>query len=135
VRILIVQDEYAVAAALELILTAGGHEVVGSTAKAKTALELAEKRRPDLAVSDIGLAGRRDGVELAAELHAGGTACLFVTANEARALRGRDHSLGCLLKPYKPRELLEAITVCETILKGEEPPADVDRIRNLRLYH
>src|SRR5712671_78232 len=67
-RILIVEDDYFVATALEQDLTDAGFEVVGIAVTAEEALDLGNLHRPALAVMDIRLAGARDGIDAALEL-------------------------------------------------------------------
>jgi CheY-like chemotaxis protein len=56
VRILIVEDDYFVAIALEQILVDAGFAVVGIAITAEEALQLATRHQPALAVMDIRLA-------------------------------------------------------------------------------
>ncbi len=67
-RILIVEDEDIVALEIQKQLQDLGYEVVGTAASAKSALDLASKRQPDLALMDIGLCGALDGIETASLL-------------------------------------------------------------------
>src|SRR4051794_29108199 len=62
-RVLILEDETLVAWSLSEMLSLVGCEVTGIAATVHDALCLAEVTRPDLAVVDVRLAGRRDGIE------------------------------------------------------------------------
>src|SRR4051794_10692724 len=66
--ILIVEDDYVVAIELEAGLSEAGFEVVGSANTAEQAVRLAISERPTLALMDIRLAGRRDGIEAALDM-------------------------------------------------------------------
>lgn len=57
-RILLVEDEYLIAADLETYLTSGGFEVVGPVATLKEAEALADSASLDAAVLDLNLRGQ-----------------------------------------------------------------------------
>lgn len=67
-KLLIVEDEFIVAAALQANLEAQGYIVVGQADSGEEALALAAARHPDLALMDIRLKGGMDGVETARRL-------------------------------------------------------------------
>ena len=67
-RILVVESDRDVAAALAQQLTRIGHTVVGTTGRGDEALALVAATRPTLVVVDIGLDGPRDGIDAAAEI-------------------------------------------------------------------
>jgi DNA-binding response OmpR family regulator len=60
----------------------------------------------------------RSGVELARHARELGIAVLFVTADCPDEARERGIALGCLAKPFQPRDLVRAITVCERLVSG-----------------
>src|SRR5215210_2827496 len=68
VRILIVEDDYFVATNLEYRLKEAGYEVVGVAVSADDAERMTREMRPTLAIMDIRLAGKSDGVEAAVRL-------------------------------------------------------------------
>ncbi len=67
-RILIVEDETLIALYLVELLADLNYDVSGPAASAARAMRIAEDRRPDLALIDIGLAGRADGIQIAHDL-------------------------------------------------------------------
>ncbi len=67
-RILVVEDETLIALYLIELLSDLEYDVSGPAASASRALRLAEEVRPDLALVDIGLTGRADGIAIALEL-------------------------------------------------------------------
>jgi two-component system, response regulator PdtaR len=103
-RVLIVEDDYLVAAALEGGLVEAGIEVVGIAGTAEEAVRLAQTTHPTLAVMDIRLSGRRDGIDAALEIfRSTGLRCIFATAHHDPATRVRAQPaapLGWLGKPY-----------------------------------
>ena len=113
VRILIVEDDYFVATALEQILVDAGFAVVGIAITAEEALHLATLHQPALAVMDIRLAGPRDGIDAARELRSQcGIGSIFATAHgdeTTRARATRAQPLGWLIKPYSAKTVLATI--------------------------
>ena len=81
----------------------------------------------DLVITDIRLTGVRSGVELARHARELGIAVLFATASYPEEAREQGIALGCLAKPYLPRDLVRAIGVCERLVgglsAGRLPPA------------
>ncbi|MGH8147692.1 MAG: response regulator [Rhodanobacteraceae bacterium] len=64
-RVLIVEDQYMIAAEIQSVLERAGYEVVGRAPLTKFAMETAEKHRPDVVIVDIQLAMDLDGVKTA----------------------------------------------------------------------
>lgn len=120
-RILIVEDDYVVGLELEAGLSEAGFEVVGSANSAEEAVRLAASERPILALMDIRLAGRRDGIEAALEMFmASGVRCIFVTAHDDRETRARAERaapLDWLSKPYQLEVLISRVNAAIADLK------------------
>jgi len=112
-KVLIVEDDPLVAMTTREVLTLVGFEVTGVAATVSDALCLAENTRPDLAIFDVRLAGKRDGIEGAALLRQRlGLPVVFVSAEEDAATRSRAAALepvAVLEKPVHPRQLITAI--------------------------
>jgi DNA-binding NarL/FixJ family response regulator len=112
-RILVVEDDYLLAIALEAALVDVGHEVVGVAQSAQQAVCLAIENKPDLAVMDIRLLGSRDGVDAAIEIYQrSGMRCLFATAHddpETKSRAAEAAPLGWLPKPYTTAALHSAL--------------------------
>lgn len=66
--VLIVEDEPIIAISLALVVESAGHTIIGPVRTRLEALELCGKHRPTLALLDINLEGRFDGVQLARTL-------------------------------------------------------------------
>lgn len=111
-RILIVEDDWFVAADSETILTDAGYEVVGVAATATEALRLAEAGSPDLVIMDIRLRGD-DGIDTARTLLARfGLRCVFSTAYSDPGTRQRAEAaqpLAWITKPYALSHLLAVV--------------------------
>jgi DNA-binding NarL/FixJ family response regulator len=113
-RILVVEDDFLIAMQTEAALAAAGFHVIGTAATAEHALELAERERPALAVMDIRLASKRDGIDAARELyHELNIRCIFATAHDDETTRKRAAPyapLGWLAKPYTTASLVALVT-------------------------
>lgn len=131
--ILIVEDDFLIGLALQVVLFVGGHHVIGLAGSADEALRLAEAEPPDLAFVDINIRGDSDGIAVARALtEQHGTSCIFLTAQVDQARNAKDAALGVISKPYHPPELLRAAKVVAAIRKGEAlatPPG------HLELFH
>jgi DNA-binding NarL/FixJ family response regulator len=112
-RILVVEDEHIVALGIESAILDAGMEVTGIAATAEEAIDLARADRPDIAVMDIRLAGRRDGVEAAIDLfNEFSVRCVFATAHHDPSTRQRAEParpLAWVPKPYQGDVLVRAI--------------------------
>jgi DNA-binding NarL/FixJ family response regulator len=112
-RILIVEDDFLVASDMESGLKEAGIEVAGVASSAEEAVELAKAERPALAVMDIRLAGKRDGIDAALELFATlGIRSVFATAHHDESTRTRAQParpLAWVPKPYAMATLVEAV--------------------------
>jgi two-component system, response regulator PdtaR len=112
-RILIVEDEVLLAMDIEASLREAGYEVVGVADRCRTAVELARRKRPDLVVMDVQLAGSRSGVEAARLIRQRyGIPCLFVAAEPARELAvhaAAVDAVGWLPKPASRDRLARAV--------------------------
>ena len=67
-KVLIVEDEPLIALSLGDVLTLAGFEVVGVAARVSDGLTIAQSTPPDVAILDVRLAGKRDGIEGAVQL-------------------------------------------------------------------
>ena len=107
-RVLLVEDEGAVAMLLEDMLVELGHQVVAVAAKLETAEPLVARGGFDLAVLDVNLGGRYS-YGLAETLMSRGTPFLFVTGYGAAGLGPRWKDAPVLQKPFEQRQLGEMI--------------------------
>jgi len=69
-RVLIVEDELLIAEYFKIIIEQLGYEVCGLARSADEAVALARREEPAVIFMDVRLAGERDGVEAAQEIHA-----------------------------------------------------------------
>jgi DNA-binding NarL/FixJ family response regulator len=111
--ILIVEDDFLVALQIEAALADAGYAVAGHAASAEEAFRAVEATRPALALMDIRLAGRMDGVDAALNLFRDyGVRCVFATAHsdpETRQRAAPAQPLGWLQKPYTMPAMVAAV--------------------------
>ncbi len=112
IRILIADDESIIRMNLREMLTQHGYEVIAEAANGQTAIELANKLKPDLVMMDIKMPGI-DGVTAAAELISKRVApVVLLTAYSERSLIGQAKEAGVsgyLVKPVRDTELTPVI--------------------------
>jgi len=121
-RILVVEDDFLISMSVEDALVQAGFEVVGVSRTAEDAVAAAAALRPALAVMDIRLAGKRDGIDAALEIFQRfGIRCIFATAHadaeiQARALAA--FPLGWLQKPYSTNALVDQVREALRTVEG-----------------
>ncbi len=135
-RILIVEDEFVVAADLEFQLQSMGYQVVGLASTGNRALELAGREEPDIALMDIKLNGDKDGLETARCLHQTlDIPVIFITAyadSELLERAKRSEPFGYIVKPYSSKELRATIeTALYKARKEKELRESENRYRTL----
>ncbi len=129
--ILVVEDEFIVAADIKARLIRFGYQAIGNCASGEQALDLAEQLRPDLVLMDIYLAGAMDGIATAREIRRRfRVPVVFLTAYSEDATLQRaklTEPFGYILKPFEDRELKTVIEMAfykhqaeETLRKSEE---------------
>jgi DNA-binding NarL/FixJ family response regulator len=111
--ILIVEDDFLIAMEAESALIAAGFQIIGIAATAEEAISLARAHKPVIAIMDIRLAGRRDGIDAAGDLYREiGLRCVFATAHDDPQTRARAtplSPLGWLSKPYTMTSLINQV--------------------------
>jgi DNA-binding NarL/FixJ family response regulator len=111
--ILIVEDEFLIALQAEDALSEAGFNLAGTAASADDAVRMAMATRPALAIMDIRLAGKRDGIDAALELFTDHRIrCIFATAYADQDVMRRAqpaNPLGWLQKPYTMASLVAAV--------------------------
>ena len=126
-RVLIVEDEPLTALALRELATHAGMDVVGTASSILGALDIVQGTQPELAIMDINLAGRRDGVAGAMLLRQQfGINVIFLTAQCDPATRARAalaEPLAFLAKPCSGKDLLEAMRIACARSPRPEPLA------------
>jgi len=108
--ILIIEDEPLTAFDLEDLVEGLGHHVIGIARTREQALTLAQKRQPDLILSDIQLADGSTGIDAVnALLRNFDAPVIFVTGHPELLLSGKKPEPTFLItKPYNP-EMVRAV--------------------------
>ena len=125
-RILIVEDEPLTAFDNENMLGDAGYEVVATVDGLEDALEVLERERIDLILSDVRLRKDQTGIELARAAKEKGIPTLFATGHPFPG--AAEVAVGCVHKPYTERQLCKAIECVDRHLQGErvKPPKGVE---------
>lgn len=112
-RILVVEDEALVAAAVETCLRNLGHQVAASVVSGEEAVRKAVTLDPDLILMDIRLKGKMDGIEAAERIHRSlRIPVIYLTAHsdDETLLRARvTEPYGYVLKPFDEKTLKAVI--------------------------
>ncbi|MGC2631934.1 MAG: HWE histidine kinase domain-containing protein [Rhodomicrobium sp.] len=107
-RILILEDEGAVALQLKALIEGQGHTVAGPAARIKDAEQLIERGEFDAALLDIKLADG-DAVAIARRLIERKVPIAFLTGSDNPALPEGLRSIPRLIKPFRDSEVLSII--------------------------
>jgi len=129
--VLIVEDELIVARDLQETLAGLGYNAVAIASSSDEALARATERRPDVALMDIRIKGKRDGIETAEILRRHfGIPIVYLTAHADEATIDRAKKTepqGYLLKPVKSGELRGSIEVAVHKAEMERRLRDSER--------
>jgi DNA-binding response OmpR family regulator len=118
--VLVVEDEPLVAFENEHVLEQAGYSVAATVDDYAHAVSVMAEEPVDLVIADVTLHGEKTGIDVARYARSRGLPVLFVTG--ACPLDADGMAVGCLAKPYLPRDLLSAIEVIDALLRGMEPP-------------
>ena len=116
--LMIVEDEALVAILLRDELQNAGYKVLDLTDRHAEALKVAKAEKPDLALVNIRLAGREDGIELSEHLKAMGIPVLLISGQVSRASSAKTVAIGSMPKPYDAAEMVLAVAYLLARLKG-----------------
>jgi two-component system, response regulator PdtaR len=117
--LMIVEDEALVAMVLRDELQEAGYKVLNLTDRHDEALEVAKAEKPDLALVNIRLAGRDDGIELSEHLKALGIPVLLISGQVSRASSARTVAIGSMPKPYDAADMVLAVAYLLARLQGD----------------
>lgn len=117
-RLLIVEDEPLTAFDNEHILVEAGFEVVATVDRVANAIAILDSEHVDLVLADLRLSDGDNGIDVARAAHAENVPVLFVSGH--CPAEAQKFAVGCLAKPYRQRDLLDAIDAVEAHLKGKK---------------
>ncbi|AGT10503.1 response regulator [Paracoccus aminophilus] len=112
-KVMVIEDETIIAMDLRGIVQTMGHEVTGIARTHTAAIELAQKKRPDLILADIQLADGSSGIDAVNELlqSLGHIPVIFITAFPERLLTGdRPEPAFLISKPYSEEQVRSAVS-------------------------
>ena len=130
--LMIVEDEALVAIVLRDVLSEAGYKVLDLTTRHAEALDVARSSKPDLALVNIRLAGRDDGIELAVKLKALRIPVVFISGQISRARSAETVAIASMPKPYDAHEMVVAVAYLLARLKG---PTDLPRPEKLEVFN
>ncbi len=118
--LMIVEDEALVALTLKDELQDAGYTVLDLTDRHADAVDVARARKPDLALVNIRLGGRDDGIELAAKLKEMNIPVLLISGQVSRARSAKTVAIGSLPKPYDAADMVLAVAYLLALLNGDD---------------
>ena len=118
--LLIVEDDILPAIVLRDELRDAGFHVLELTEHVEQAIAAALACRPALALVNIELQGRDDGIGLARELKLMGIPVLFISGQEEKARSARAVAVGSLAKPYHAESMIEAVSYLLRHMEGDD---------------
>ena len=118
--LMIVEDEALIATVLRDVLQDAGYKVLNLTDRHDEALEVAKAEKPNLALVNIRLAGRDDGIELAEHLKALVIPVLLISGQVSRASSARTVAIASMPKSYDAAEMVVAVAYLLARLNGDE---------------
>ncbi|MEQ8239597.1 MAG: response regulator [Cyclobacteriaceae bacterium] len=124
VKILVVEDEVVIADNICMILEDLGYEALEPAMDYEEALQICEEEHPDLAILDIQLAGKKDGIDLAWKIREEyDIPFIFLTSNSDKATVERAKKVAppaYLLKPFNKEDLYVSIETALYNFVGKE---------------
>jgi DNA-binding NarL/FixJ family response regulator len=116
-KVLVVEDEFLIAAALGVQIEAMGHVFCGSAPSAYRGIVMAREMQPDIILMDMRLEGDVDGVDAALAINQiASPKIIFITGSKAPETLDRialAHPAAILFKPYSNNELGRAINAAD----------------------
>lgn len=117
--LMIVEDEALVAITLRKELEDAGYRVLDLTDRHQEAVKVAQESKPDLALVNIRLAGRDDGIVLAEHLKELNIPVLLISGQVSRARSAQTVAVGSMPKPYSAAEMVVAVAYLLARLSGD----------------
>lgn len=115
-RVLIVEDQFIAANALQEILERAGYLVCGIARSVPEALKLVEREVPYLVLLDIFLKGKQTGIDLAKTLRDRNIGFVYLSANsDQQTLEAvkETRPYGFLVKPFRERDVLVMLEIAK----------------------
>ncbi len=124
--VLIVEDDFVIQMYLERVISLLGCKIIGISDNSDDALVLAAHFNPDIILMDIGIKGKKDGVETAAIVNKiFQTPVVFITGNSDDLTLKRaekTNPLHFIFKPIDEEQLEHEFEIIYTKLKLKNSP-------------
>ena len=123
-RILVVEDEPLVAVHIARFAIEAGFELCGTAASGPEALAMADAQLPDVALIDVRLIGRMDGLEVARRLYRKFETLPVLISADAPGLNPEALGLPCIAiigKPFSHEQLEDALAAARAAILREMP--------------
>lgn len=114
VKVFIVEDQFAEAHSLQLILERAGYHVCGIARSVQAALVDIVREAPQLVLLDIFLKGKETGIDLARKLKERNIAFVYISANFDSAILAtakETQPYGFLIKPFRESDVLVTLEI------------------------
>jgi len=135
-KVMVVEGDAINALSLANELRRAGHAVLGPVSSCAAALQLAKLAEPDLALVDIDLEHKGEGVQVAGQLKLEGILSIFLTSVTDEARLHQSDAVGLMAKPFHPEDIVAVIgVVAEMLLGGSPPPPSVPNALELFQRH
>ena len=132
VKIVVVEDEIVIADNICEILSDLGYDVAEPAISYSEALETINEHNPDLAIIDINLRGKKDGIDIAQTLKSDyGFPYIFLTSNTDKKTVERAKKVtpsAYLVKPFSKEELYTAIEIAISNFEKQTAESDLKNI-------
>ncbi len=115
-NVLIVDDNDMMRSLLRGILRNGGHNVIGEASNAPTAIEMANRLKPDIVCLDIVMPGEMDGLEALVEIKKdrSQTQVVMITGNADQDTVQEainNGASGFIVKPFNAARVLDTLEI------------------------
>ncbi len=114
-KIIVVEDELAIALDIKVILLEAGYEPIINITSVEEAIQSIEENNPILVLIDINLNKKQDGIEVGKYLlEKNKTPYLYVTSFSDKVTLDRVNTTrphGYLVKPFKPSDLITTVSI------------------------
>jgi len=119
--VMIAEDDLMMADMLEEVLTERGYDVCGIAPTVDKAVELGERRKPDLAILDIRLAEGGIGTDIPARLKPQGRmGVLYASGHADQVNLTKADGDALLVKPFRSEDVVRALKIVENIVSTDE---------------
>jgi DNA-binding response OmpR family regulator len=126
--VMIAEDKLLIADMMAEFLADSGYDICGIARSVSDAIELGERRRPDLAVIDLHLADGGIGAEIGVRLRCGGRlGVLYIPGSRGAAGLTADDGDARLHKPFALADLVAAMKIVERIANAEAADLPIPR--------